>query len=186
MLSLFSDTISKAISDYRRLLRRFLPQAERMAKLMELNLKELDYDEEIALYHMAQRIIQDIETHMDSGEKNYYTYSGVGNFGHFLKSFISDYMIEHGHVIHRAQKASRALLDTIQIVSSSSVELNQGTLDSVNRNSDIIAHYGTEDQCDLHKENLERYYRERGAFFGPLLHYFNEQLNETQSVSEAA
>jgi len=186
MSSIFVETISKAISDYRQLLRRHLSQSERMTKLMELNLKQPDYSNQVALYRTAQRIIQDIETNLDRGPKSYYTYSGVGNFGRYLKDFISNYIIEGQQVVHRAQKASRALLDSIQLISLPVERLTPDILDAINKNSMAIAHFGSEEQCELYKENLERYYRERGSFFGPLLHYFEEQLRNAQQVSEAA
>src|SRR5688572_20276177 len=107
MSSIFVETISKAISDYRQLLRRHLPQSDRMVKLMALNLKEPDYDDHIALYLTARQIVQDIEINLDSGPKNYYTYSGIDNFCRYLKKFLSNYIIEENQIIHRAQKASR-------------------------------------------------------------------------------
>lgn len=186
MSSIFIETVSKAISDYRQLLRRHLSQSERMTKLMELNLKQPDYKNEVALYRTAQRIVQDIEMNMDCDPKSYYTYSGVGNFGRYLKEFISNYIIEGQHVVHRAQKASRALLDSIQLIGLPAERLTSDVLDSINKNSMTIAHFGSEEQCELYKENLERYYRERGSFFGPLLRYFEEQLRQAQQVWEAA
>lgn len=186
MSSIFIETVSKAISDYRQLLRRHLVQSERMTKLMELSLKQPNYENEIALYRTAQRIVQDIEMNLDSGPKSYYTYSGVGNFGRHLKEFIMNYIIEGSHVIHRAQKASRALIDSIQLIGLPMDRLTPEILETINRNSMTIAHYGSEEQCELYKENLERYYRERGSFFGPLLHYFEEQVHNAQEVSEAA
>lgn len=186
MSSIFVETVSKAISDYRQLLRRHLSQSERMTKLMELNLKQPDYDSEIALYRTAQRIVQDIETNLDANSKNYYTYSGVGNFGRYLKDFISNYIIDGSQVVHRAQKASRALLDSIQLISLPTERLTPSILEVINKNSMTIAHFGSEEQSELYKENLERYYRERGSFFGPLLDYFQEQLRQAQQVSVAA
>lgn len=186
MSSIFIETVSKAISDYRQLLRRHLPQSDRMTKLMELNLKQPDYESEVALYRTGQRIVHDIETNLNAGPKSYYTYSGVGNFGRYLKDFLSNYIIETNHVVHRAQKASRALLDSIQLIGLPVDRLTPEILDTINKNSMTIAHYGSEEQCELYKENLERYYRERGSFFGPLLRYFEEQLRSASEVSEAA
>ena len=186
MSSVFIETISKAISDYRQLLRRHLRQSERMSKLAELNLKNPDYEDEVSLYRTAQCIVHDIETNLDSGQKSYYTYSGVGNFGRYLKKYLSNYIIEGDNVIHRAQKASRALLDSIQLIGLPLSRLTPEILETINKNSMAIAHYGSEEQCELYKENLERYYRERGAFFGPLLRYFEEQLRHAKEVFEAA
>ncbi|MCB1827052.1 MAG: hypothetical protein KDH94_01420 [Coxiellaceae bacterium] len=186
MTSIFVETVSKAISDYRQLLRRHLPQCERVTKLMELGLKQPDYENETALYRTAQRIVQDIEVNLDSGNKSYYTYSGVGNFGRYLKEFIGHYMIEGNQVIHRAQKASRALIDSIQLIGLPTERLTPDVLETINKNSMTIAHFGSEEQSELYKENLERYYRERGSFFGPLLRYFAEQLRHVREVSEAA
>ena len=186
MSSIFLETISKAIRDYRKMLRRHLSQSERMTKLAELNLKHLDYENEVALYRTAQRIVQDIEINLDVQNKNYYTYSGAGNFGRYLKEFLMNYIIEGAYVIHRAQKASRALIEAIQLIMLPIDRLTPSVLETINRNSMTIAHYGSEEQCELYRENLARYYRERGSFFGPLLRYFEAQLGQLDSVSGVA
>lgn len=186
MSTIFKETISRAISDYRTLLRRHLAQHERVNKLAQLGLKQPDYDNEVVLFRIAQRIVHDIETNIDTGSQSYYSYSGVSNFGTHLKKFLANYIIESNTVVNRAQKASRALLESIQLIGLPTTKMTTQVLDSINRNSMVIAFYGSEEQCELYRENLERYYRERGAFFGPLLRYFQEQLKQAQQVSQAA
>jgi len=85
MSSIFVETISKAISDYRQLLRRYLPHADRMMKLIELGLKQPNYKNDIMLYRTAQRIIQDIDANLDHASTSYYAYSGINSFGRYLK-----------------------------------------------------------------------------------------------------
>ena len=108
MSTIFIETVSKAVSDYRQMLRRYLSQSERVSKLSELNLKNPDYSDEMGLYHLARAIIHDIEQNLNITTKNYYSYSGVGNFCRYLKEFLSNYIVEDNTVTHRAQKASRS------------------------------------------------------------------------------
>ena len=186
MSTIFIETVSKAVGDYRQMLRRYLSQSERVSKLSELNLKNPDYTDEVGLYHLAQTIVRDIEQNLNTTTKNYYSYSGVGNFCRYLKEFLSNYIVEDEAITHRAQKASRALIQSIQLLSLPPEKLTTEILEQINDCNTTIALFGSEEQCELYKENLERYYHERGAFFGPLLRQFEASLNQSREVSEAA
>jgi len=186
MSNIFAETISKAISDYRQMLRRYLSQAERVSKLSELNLKSPDYNDEAGLYRLAQTIIQDIERNLDVKTKSYYSYSGVGNFCRYLKEFLSNYVLEGEIVSHRAQKASRALIQSIQLMSLPSEKMTPEVIEQISECNVTVASFGSSEQCELYKENLARYNEEKGAFFGPLLRQFEATLSQASDVSEAA
>lgn len=187
MSSIFAETISKSICDYRQMLRRHLNQAERATKLAELNLKDPNHNDEMALYRTAQMIIHDIECNSDMmSKKNYYSYSGVGKFCQYLKEFLSNYVIENDSVTHRAQKASRALIQSIQLLALPSGKMTPEIIEKINECNVTIAHYGSDEQCDLYKENLQRYRHERGSLFDSLSRQFEEYLHQRHNVSEAA
>src|SRR5262245_21472447 len=99
-MSIFSETMKKTIRIYRQMLRKYLPQAVRVNKLQQLNLKNSRlYENEIALYHTGHAIVSDIEKNLDKSAYGYYAYSGVGNFCTYLKNFLDNYVIEGNHVI---------------------------------------------------------------------------------------
>ena len=113
-MTIFSDTMKNSISIYRQMLRRYLQQAEHIIKLNQLNLKNPNlYENEVALYHTGYLIIADVKKNLGNANSTYYFYSGVRNFSkylkEFLKEFLENYEIENNRVVHRSQKASRAL-----------------------------------------------------------------------------
>src|SRR3989344_7257043 len=116
-MSIFSQTMKKSISIYRVMLRKHLSQVERVNKLQQLNLKNSQlYENDIALYHTGYAIVNDIEKNLDPLAHGYYAYSGVASFAGYLKTFLQNYTIEGTQVIHCSQKASRALVQAIQLL----------------------------------------------------------------------
>src|SRR3990167_5964239 len=110
-MSIFSETMIKAVADYRLLLRRYLTQSERMAKLRALKLRDLSItDNDLTLYQAGKAIIEDIERNMAVPNQGYYSYSGISQFCQYLTEYLDNYHIENDQVVHRAQKASRALI----------------------------------------------------------------------------
>src|SRR3989344_7474226 len=106
IMTTFSETILKAISDYRLLLRRHLNKAERVEKMGLLCLRGAwDEENEKTLYFIACRILNDIRENMDNHTEGYYSYSGVRQFGHYLESFLDEYELEDSKIIHKTQRA---------------------------------------------------------------------------------
>ncbi|EKD91696.1 MAG: hypothetical protein ACD_29C00438G0001, partial [uncultured bacterium] len=128
-MSIFTETLIKAINDYRYFLRRHLEQAERMTRLQALNLRNRElYNNDIALYHTGQTIVADIEKNMLMQPAGYYAYSGIEQFCEYLKEYLSNYEIENNHLIHKAQKASRALIKAIQLAATPKDRLSEKIL----------------------------------------------------------
>ena len=85
MSQLFVETIARAISDYRYLLRRHLDQVERRKKLAELDLKDpAIFNSAKKLYEIAWGIVHDIEKNTQT-PLGYYGYSGIAEFGKYLR-----------------------------------------------------------------------------------------------------
>lgn len=177
-MSLFSETMTKAVSNYRTLLRRYLPQAERMSKLKELGLRDpLLYSNELALYKTGQRIVDHL---LELAHKNdgYYTYSGLATFAKHLKQFLSQYEIVGRAVMHRAQKASKIVLDAIQALMLARTQGFTPELQTQleNYNHDI-ATIGTTEQHQLHQQTLQNAVQyatpETTESFEELLQHFN-------------
>ena len=65
-MSIFAETIAAAIKEYRFYLRKTMKQADRMAKLAELKLKDVNiYSGDVVLYQTAQAIVADIQHNMN-------------------------------------------------------------------------------------------------------------------------
>lgn len=178
MTSIFFETMGKAISDYRLLLRRYLPQAERQAKLIELNLKDpAHFKSEMGLYKLGLVIIEDIEKNMKTPNKGYYSYSGISMFAEYLKEFLGNYEVDGQNIVHRAQRASKALIQAIQLVSLPKDQLDEKIAQKLSDCSKIIATYGSKEQILLHRSNLERQRAQNEKFYSQILDGYRECLN---------
>ncbi len=182
-MSIFSEAITRAISDYRQLLRKYLSQSERVIKLAELHLKDSSiYKSDFTLYETAQAIVKDVESNLRVPNQGYYSYSGISQFCQYLKEYLHHYEVDArtGSVAHKAQKASRALIQAIQLIALPESEKVAKKLQECNYK---IAEFGSPEQHELHRCNLEQHCKDSEYFYVPLLRNFEQQL---QSLQEAA
>lgn len=181
MSSIFSEAIARAISDYRYLLRRYLPQAKRMHKLAELKLNDSTiYENEPELYRVARQIIADIEKNMDLTETGYYSYSGIAHFCNYLKDFMRNYDVDHGRVIHKAQKASKALIYVIQLFMKSENEFTPELTNEFMQCNKVIVENGSVEQQELYLSNLEKNTEAYPNFYHDILNDFTARQKEQQ------
>lgn len=187
-MSIFVQVMSKTISVYRQMLRKYLPQTERIKKLNELGLKNPQlYENEKLLYQTGYRIVEDIEQNLDSCTYGYYSYSGLGNFATHLKDFLKNYMIVDGKkIIHRAQKASNAIVEAIQLIAQPLDKLNEEIKRKLLILNTIIANYGSVEQHELHKTNLQNAMRRlqntNVAFHRSILNDFLDKLQKARKA----
>lgn len=178
-MSIFSETVSKAISDYRYLLRKFLPQAERMHKLAELNLKNPEiYNNDMSLYQVAWSIVNDIQKNINIPDQGYYSYSGIEHYCRYLKEYLDNYELENGMVIHRAQKASRAMIDVIQLILLPENRLSESIANKIKKHAKIVASYGSEEQQSVFRSSIDRQSEHNPTFFSPLLQHYDQLVQE--------
>jgi len=172
-MSIFAETVTKAIADYRYLLRRHLGQVERVTKLQQLHLKDAaTYKTDLALYNAAQAIITDIEKNMTQSKPGYYSYSGIDQFAQYLKEYLDDYLVEGDEVVHRARKASRALLKAIQLSALPSARLDEKTAKQFFDCNKTVAEFGSGEQYRLHAEMLERQQASHPGFYTRIIAHF--------------
>jgi len=177
MSQIFIETIARAISDYRFMLRRHLNQAERRKKLAELNLKDPTiFDSPIKLFEVATQIVKDIELSVELPQ-SYYAYSGMAEFAKYLKEYLSKYEIENGRLVHCAQKASKAMIEAIQLTALPEQRLTVKVADSLNHCSDIVVQYGSEEQVDMYEGTLEQKLITHRDFYTPIYDYFQSLIN---------
>jgi hypothetical protein len=177
MSQIFIETIARAISDYRFMLRRHLNQADRRKKLAELNLKDPTiFDSPVKLFEVATRIVDDIEGNIETPQ-SYYAYSGIAEFGKYLKEYLSKYEVENGHLVHSAQKASKAMISAIQLIALPEQRLTPETTKKLNHCSDIVVQYGSEEQVDMYEGTLEQKLITHREFFTPIYDYFQTLIN---------
>lgn len=189
-MSVFSETMKKSISIYRGMLRKYLPQAERVSKLHELGLKNSQlYESDTTLYNLGYNIVNDIKANLNKSTTGYYSYSGVSSFGEHLKNFLDNYDLEGSTVIHRSQKASRALIQAIQLLTLPKERLTPEIADQLSKCNEVIATFGSEEQRELHRTTLQNTIRKQQeqhtAFYRSILTNFQQQLPEEVVVIAA-
>ncbi|WP_053097947.1 hypothetical protein [Candidatus Coxiella mudrowiae] len=89
------------------------------------------------------------------GSASYYSYSEVGHFLQHLREFLENYEIENNHVIHRSQKASRALVQAIQLLTLPHNQLTEEIKEKLAHCNKVIATFGSEEQRKLQKITLQ-------------------------------
>lgn len=172
----------KAISDYRLLLRRYLSQVDRMTKLQQLGLKNPNIsNSDIALYNVGHAIIADIEENMSVPDQGYYSYSGIMQFCEYLKEYLANYFIEKNCVVHRAQKASCALLQAIQLTGLSREKLQDNVTRQLLECNQVVALNGSTEQCELQLQVLSRQQEHNPSFYTSIIAHLESLMHARQS-----
>ena len=186
-MSSFAQTVAQSIADYRLYLRKSkeVDQASRVAKLTKLNLKDVTvYSDDAVLYRTAVPILNDIRETIDIPEQGYYSYSGIAKFYQFLNDYLSDYELHDDKVIHRAQRASRAILEAIQVVNGKPAHLLTDAIkEQVYACQAIIVGYANEEQLEIYRENLVRLKPNAPLFYTDLIRHFDVSLQEIRDAA---
>lgn len=171
-MSIFTDTMVEAIRKYRTMLRKYLPQSERINQLHKLNLKNPQlYNSEVALYHLGYKMIDHLQQ-LDETKNGYYSYSGISQFAGYLKKFLEKYKIDQDYdrVIHTSQLASRYILKTTQLLAAEPI--SEEALQEIFQCNEMIALNGSTEQVDLYQNSLQNMLRKH-------LHDHNGYLRST-------
>lgn len=184
-MSIFSETITKAISDYRGLLRKQLNQVERMMKLQQLNLKNPEiYKSDVGLYQIASNIVMDIETTMANKPKGYYSYSGIDQFCQYLKEYLQDYEVDGQQVVHRARRASKAMLEAIQLMSLSKDRLDAAISERLFACNQVVADFGSLEQWKVYEQALSQQQVTNPEFYTKMRMHF-ESVSVSKNLARA-
>lgn len=175
--SMFVETISRAISDYRQILKKYLTPAQRAAKIAELRLKDYTiFEDEPALYHVVQNILRDIDKNIRVPNEGYYSYYGIARFSKFLREYIDSYVIDGDVVIHKAQKASNILIRAIQLLSLPADQLVDSVAEEVISAHPSIIEFSSKEQLSIYNNTLEKLNGKNKTFFRKVIYDFRTRL----------
>ncbi len=187
-MNMFTDSMVTAIRKYRALLRKHLPQAERVNQLQRLDLKNPRlYDDEKRLYSLGVEIIHHLRT-LTASKNNYYSYSGVDKFVGHLKALLDKYKLDPktGRVLHTTQVASRAIVRAAQILNlNDNFQEHEEELTGCHK--DLIA-YGSTEQIQLYETTLNTMIRKHNTidphnFYRLALQNFVNCMEEDQKIA---
>lgn len=183
--SMFVETMSRAISDYRQILKKYLTPDQRSAKMTELRLKDPTiFESESVLYHVVQNILQDIEKNIRVPNEGYYSYYGIVRFAKFLREYVDNYTVDGDAVVHKAQKASNLLLKIIQLLSLPPDQLTEGVASQVMAAHPAIIELSTKEQLNIYNNTLGRLSEKNKSLYRRIVSDFRERVGST--LAEAA
>lgn len=183
--TMFVETVSRAISDYRQILKKYLSPQERASKIAELRLKDHTiFDDEPTLYRVVHYILKDIEKNISVPNEGYYSYYGIVRFAKYLREYVDNYSLEGNVVIHKAQKASNLLIKIIQILSVPGEQFNEKLAQEVIAAHPAIIELSSKEQLDLYTQTLDRCLREKNkAFHLKIVSDFRARMDATLAVA---
>lgn len=146
----FVETIAKAIHDYKKILKRKLPQQQYSAKLQDLSIKRLQLRNlsEPYLLLVARDILQELE---DDYNNAVYPklYSGIIEFKNYLKELVESHRIENNKVVNVSQKASALIIQAAHTLSNLQSNINDSDLKNLEEHADGLIQYGSPAQVGM-------------------------------------
>ena len=101
-----------------------------------------------------------------------------------MNDYLSDYELEGERVIHRAQRASRSILEAIQIINGKPAHvLNNAIKDQVYNCHKVIVSYGNDEQLEVYRANLLKLKPNAPLFYTDLLRHFDVLMVELRQAA---
>jgi hypothetical protein len=187
IMSSFSEIILKAINEYRSLLRKNTPTEQRKSKLREFGL-DGRYSElsDIDLYNTAKKMSSDLQLSTKDKAPSQYTYSGSQNFIKHLNDILDQYHIHGNKILHCTQLASRASIESIQLLALPEDKLRlESTIKRLAKSNYLIARFGSDAQRAHHVNNLKSNRERNKPFFDGILSNFETTLHKLEKEAQA-
>ncbi len=179
-MSPFSIKTRSYINDYKKILRRHVTQSTYAAKVRTLHIKrqELRHLSDVDLFHIANRILYDIESWLVNQNISASEYSGIDEFHKNIKKHISAHQFDNDKITQPDQQASRAIVESVQLLC---MPLSEKTSALLKKNITLIHKIGAADYLDKLSEALYKKNMEMNNHFQPIIQFFeNEQHNNNR------
>lgn len=117
-MSPFATKIRQCITQYKRILKRHLSATAYTLKVKTLHIKrkELKNTSDVELFHIANRVLRDIETWLAKQDISAIEFSGLDEFRQHIKNTLCNYSLEGDKVVNTNQQASRLIVESIQLL----------------------------------------------------------------------
>ena len=179
-MSVFAKNIVSLLNHYKGIIRKQLDIENWSYKINDIGLKRqaLKKDDDVVLYQKAQKVIEDTEQYVNGNTNSPSWYSGIDEFHQHLKSILADYSIDNGMVVHSSQRASRIIVDAIQLMSLPNYKLNDEISEKLIECGKLIARYGSKEQKKMYSKALKKHVRRHTNFFLPLASHYEDCLSK--------
>jgi hypothetical protein len=180
---IFKDMALKALGDYRKLVARYIEKEEASVLLKKMDVaRPRKSDADIELMHTLIKIRTWLEEKIQSNPRGYYSYSGIEQYRIYLDEFLKQYHILSNRVVHKAQKASSAMLSIIQITGTPKASLSDTTADRLKNFCHDLILFGSREQKLQVQALLNTKCEDYAVFFTPILQdYIDFQKQYTAS-----
>ena len=185
-MSAFRDVMLKAINDYKALLRKNLSARDCMAKLRKFGIKRkfLKESSDAGIYDAGKRIFEDVTIYIsgDRDKSPNYHY-GMEAYSRHLKRILDEYCIENNEVVSVRQRASRSLVDAIQLITLPDEKFDDTAASRLGECVRIITSCGNQEQVDILNRAIKQHEHRHDGFFSQLLELFKDVMPEFSTVS---
>lgn len=137
------------INEYKRILKRHLPrnQSNDRINTLDIKRKHLRHASHSELYEKSLNVLNDIDRFITSRSNNPSNFCGLRSFADHLQSVIQNHVLnEHHTIVNAPQKASKAVVNTIQLMNKNPIEEQ---LQAIQDNIHVAIKYGSRDQKRL-------------------------------------
>lgn len=185
MMATFTNTVRLLVDAYKQILKNHIGPTACNQKLKDLGLKKkiLKHDTEIALYHKLKKLVHDLELWLESNTEVAES-SQFKDFHAQTKHLLQHFYIDNDRVVHVHQKASRALVRSIQLMTAHKDNPTTAIYDELHHCGYTVAHYGHEDHHKMYQKALQKHAEEAPHLFRQLLNAFKDATEKSKYAIE--
>lgn len=183
-MSLFRDQVRKLLSEYKVLMKKYLPSDKRALhfRLLGVDRYNLKYVNEPGLYQAAEKVLADLNERIVDVEQNGTWFSGLDEFRQCLANLMEQYYLDDNQVVHGAQRASQAMIRAIQLMTININQLQNDQYNELEKLSREIYRFGSREQKQLFLKALRTQSDKNPNALLPLLDRF--EIKHQQPVAE--
>lgn len=151
-----TNQLIQLVNDFKKIIKRQLSRTRSEEMISRLKIKRADLRNADAnnIYQKANDILIITRDIINNKNNEPSCYCGLSAFRTCLENFLDSHVVVNNHIVRSGEKASKAVVETIQILSLDQVESYLGR---VKKNIEIAAKYGCDKQKSLLIKALRRY-----------------------------
>jgi hypothetical protein len=173
-MSPFASKIRQLINQYKRILKRHLSASTYLLKVKTLHIKrkELKNATDVDLFHISNRVLYDIETWLSNQGIAACEYSGIDEFYRHMKSYTNTFRVDDDKILHSDQQASRAIVESIQLLC---LPFNEKNSLRLMNNISLMRRIGAYELLDKLSIALYKKNTETDNLFQPIIQFFEDE-----------
>jgi hypothetical protein len=176
-MSPFAGKIRQLVIQYKQILKRHLSASGYTSKVKMLHIKrrELKHATDVDLFHLIDRILYDIDRGLANQSMTPSEYSGLDEFREHIKGTLRNYTLKDNEVVNSTQHASRAIVESIQLLN---MPYNEKNSQKLKTNIALLRQLGSEEELNTLSTALHKLNTQMKTDFLPIIQFIeNERHN---------